>query len=99
NKRFNWGYDPENYNVPEGSYSTDPYHGEVRIKEFKQMVQALHENGIRVVMDVVYNHTSASADSNFNKIVPGYYYRMTTDGQFSNASGCGNETASERAMV
>ncbi|MBE5965393.1 MAG: type I pullulanase [Lachnospiraceae bacterium] len=99
NKKFNWGYDPENYNVPEGSYSTDPHHGEVRIKEFKQMVQALHENGIRVVMDVVYNHTAASADSNFNKIVPGYYYRMTENGQFSNASGCGNETASERAMV
>lgn len=99
NQQFNWGYDPENYNVPEGSYSTDPHHGEVRVKEFKQMVQALHENGIRVVMDVVYNHTSASADSNFNKIVPGYYYRMTENGQFSNASGCGNETASERAMV
>lgn len=99
NNEFNWGYDPENYNVPEGSYSTDPHHGEVRINEFKQMVASLHENGIRVVMDVVYNHTSASADSNFNKVVPGYYYRMTEDGQFSNASGCGNETASERAMV
>ena len=99
NNEFNWGYDPENYNVPEGSYSTDPHHGEVRINEFKQMVASLHANGIRVVMDVVYNHTSASADSNFNKVVPGYYYRMTKDGQFSNASGCGNETASERAMV
>lgn len=99
NNDFNWGYDPENYNVPEGSYSTDPHHGEVRINEFKQMVASLHENGIRVVMDVVYNHTSASADSNLNKVVPGYYYRMTEDGQFSNASGCGNETASERAMV
>lgn len=97
--QFNWGYDPENYNVPEGSYSTDPYHGEVRITEFKQMVQALHKNGIRVVMDVVYNHTAVSADSNFNKIVPGYYYRMMEDGQFCDASGCGNETASERAMV
>lgn len=96
--QFNWGYDPENYNVPEGSYSTDPYNGEVRIKEFKQMVQTLHDNGIRVVMDVVYNHTSATADSNFNKIVPDYYYRK--DGSnFSNGSGCGNETASERSMV
>jgi pullulanase len=99
NKQFNWGYDPENYNAPEGSYSTDPQHGEVRIKEYKQMVQALHENGIRVIMDVVYNHTATSVDSNFNKIVPGYYYRMNDDDQFSNASGCGNETASERAMM
>lgn len=96
--QFNWGYDPENYNVPEGSYATDPFHGEVRIKEFKQMVKTLHENGIRVVMDVVYNHTYATADSTFNKIVPGYYYRM--DGEvFTNGSGCGNETASERVMV
>jgi pullulanase len=99
NNQFNWGYDPENYNVPEGSYSTDPHHGEVRVNEYKQMVQALHSNGIRVVMDVVYNHTAASGDSNFNKIVPGYYYRLNDDGSFSNASGCGNETASERAMV
>ncbi|MBP1756567.1 MAG: pullulanase [Firmicutes bacterium] len=98
NNDFNWGYDPENYNVPEGSYSTDPQKGEVRINEYKQMVQALHQSGIRVVMDVVYNHTF-SADSNLNKIVPGYYYRMTEDGQFANASGCGNEIASERAMV
>lgn len=97
--QFNWGYDPRNYNAPEGSYSTDPYHGEVRVKEFKQMVQALHQHGIRVVMDVVYNHTWESADSNFNKIVPGYYYRLTPEGYFSNASGCGCETASERAMV
>lgn len=97
--QFNWGYDPENYNVPEGSYSTDPYHGEVRINEYKQMVQALHNNGIRVVMDVVYNHTAESSDSNFNKIVPNYYYRMKADGTFSNASGCGNETASDRAMM
>lgn len=96
--QFNWGYDPENYNVPEGSYSTDPYNGEVRVNEFKQMVQTLHENDISVVMDVVYNHTSETADSNFNKIVPDYYYRK--DGEtFSNGSGCGNETASERAMV
>ncbi|MGB4657730.1 MAG: type I pullulanase [Mobilitalea sp.] len=99
NNQFNWGYDPENYNVPEGSYSTDPHHGEVRINEYKQMVESLHENGIRVVMDVVYNHTSANTDSNFSKIVPGYYYRMTEDGNFSNSSGCGNETASERAMM
>lgn len=96
--QFNWGYDPKNYNVPEGSYSTDPYHGEIRVKEYKQMVQALHQSGIRVVMDVVYNHTSTTMDSNFNKIVPDYYYRKDGDA-FSNASGCGNETASERAMV
>lgn len=95
---FNWGYDPKNYNVPEGSYSTNPYDGEVRVNEFKQMVQALHGNGIRVVMDVVYNHTYSAVDSNFNKIVPDYYYRKDGD-TFSNASGCGNETASERAMM
>lgn len=97
--QYNWGYDPLNYNVPEGSYSTDPYHGEVRIREFKQMVQALHQNGIRVIMDVVYNHTMENTESSFNKIVPGYYYRLTQDGSFSNASGCGNETASERVMM
>lgn len=95
--QFNWGYDPKNYNAPEGSYSTDPYHGEVRINEFKQMVQALHENGIGVVMDVVYNHTY-DANANFNRIVPYYYYRYTATGVNSNGSGCGNETASERAM-
>lgn len=95
--QFNWGYDPKNYNAPEGSYSTDPYHGEVRIREFKQMVQALHEAGIGVVMDVVYNHTYA-LDSNLNRIVPYYYYRFNSDGSASNGSGCGNETASERAM-
>lgn len=98
-EQYNWGYDPKNYNVPDGSYSTDPYHGEVRINEFKQMIQALHQSGIRVVMDVVYNHTLDNADSNFNCIVPAYYYRMTPDGYFSNASACGNETASERSMV
>ncbi len=98
-EQFNWGYDPKNYNVPDGSYSTDPYHGEVRIKEFKQMVQALHKKGIRVIMDVVYNHTMEGGESNFNRIVPGYYYRLTQEGYFSNASGCGNETASERAMM
>ncbi|MBQ7600052.1 MAG: hypothetical protein IJU57_05195, partial [Clostridia bacterium] len=93
--QFNWGYDPKNYNIPEGSYSTDPYHGEVRITEFKQMVQALHEAGLGVVMDVVYNHTY-DANSNFTKIVPYYYYRYDSSGMLSNGSGCGNETASER---
>ena len=94
---FNWGYDPKNYNAPEGSYSTDPWHGEVRVNEFKRMVQALHENGLAVVMDVVYNHTY-SQDSNLNRIVPYYYYRYTAAGDSSNGSGCGNETASERRM-
>ncbi len=97
--QFNWGYDPQNFNVPEGSYSVDPYHGEVRVKEFKQLVQSLHQIGIRVIMDVVYNHTMESEESNFNRIVPGYYYRLTEEGNFSNASGCGNETASERVMM
>ena len=95
--QFNWGYDPKNYNVPEGSYSTDPYHGEVRINEYKQMVQALHAAGIGVVMDVVYNHTY-DANSSFNRIVPYYYYRYTATGANSSASGCGNDTASERYM-
>jgi len=95
--QFNWGYDPKNYNVPEGSYSTDPYNGEVRIREYKQMVQALHNAGIGVVMDVVYNHTY-DANSSFNKIVPYYYYRYTASGANSSASGCGNDTASERYM-
>lgn len=97
--QFNWGYDPKNYNVPEGSYSSDPYNGEVRIKEFKKMVMKLHEAGIRVVMDVVYNHTFATKDSNLNKAVPQYYYREFSNGHFSNGSGCGNELASERPMV
>lgn len=95
---FNWGYDPKNYNVPEGSYSSDPYDGNVRIKEFKQMVKALHDAGIGVIMDVVYNHTYTAKDSSFQKTVPNYYYRMNKDGTFSNASGCGNETASEHTM-
>ena len=95
--QFNWGYDPKNYNVPEGSYSTDPYHGEVRITEFKEMVKAVHEAGLGVVMDVVYNHTYDAA-SNFSAIVPYYYYRYNGSGQLSNGSGCGNETASERVM-
>ncbi len=95
--QFNWGYDPKNYNAPEGSYSTDPYHGEVRITEFKQMVQSLHANGMGVVMDVVFNHTY-SLDSSLNRIVPYYYYRFTADGSPANGSGCGNETASNRVM-
>ncbi|MBO6060624.1 MAG: type I pullulanase, partial [Clostridia bacterium] len=95
--QFNWGYDPKNYNAPEGSYSTDPYHGEVRLKEFKQMVMALHRAGIGVVMDVVYNHTY-SADSCLGQAVPYYYYRYDGMGALSNGSGCGNETASERYM-
>lgn len=96
---YNWGYGTENFNVPEGSYSTDPYNGEVRINEYKQMVHSLHKKGIRIVMDVVYNHTYDTEESNFSKIVPGYYYRMTEDGSYSNGSACGNEVASERAMV
>ncbi|MCL1820218.1 MAG: type I pullulanase [Oscillospiraceae bacterium] len=97
--KFNWGYDPENYNLPEGSFSTDPYDGNVRINEFKQMVQSMHKNGLRVVMDVVYNHTGATANSNLNLLVPNYYYRFTSAGNFSDGSGCGNETASERSMM
>ena len=97
--QFNWGYDPINYNAPEGSYATDPYHGEVRVKEFKQMVKALHDNGISVVMDVVYNHVFEAGSFCFNKIVPGYFSRTLADGSYSNGSGCGNDTASERAMV
>ncbi|GJM34693.1 MAG: type I pullulanase [Saprospiraceae bacterium] len=96
---FNWGYDPQNYNVPEGSYSTNPADGTVRIREFKQVVKTLHDNGLRVIMDVVYNHTGATEGSNFNQLVPGYYYRQNEEGGFSNASACGNETASERTMV
>jgi pullulanase len=97
--KYNWGYDPVNYNVPEGSYSTDPYNPVTRIKEFKQMVQSLHQSGIRVIMDVVYNHTAAAKDSHLNLLVPDYFYRMNADSTWSNASGCGNETASERAMM
>lgn len=96
---YNWGYDPVNYNVPEGSYSTDPYNGEVRVKELKQTVKALHDNGISVIMDVVYNHVQDSANFCFNKIVPGYFSRIGDDGVYSNGSGCGNDTASERSMV
>jgi len=96
---FNWGYDPQNYNVPEGSYSTNPNEGAVRIKEFKQLVKTLHDNGLRVILDVVYNHTGATEESNFNQLVPGYYYRQTKEGGFSDASACGNETASDRPMM
>ena len=96
---FNWGYDPVNYNVPEGSYSTDPYHGEVRVKEFKQMVQGLHDHGIGVILDVVYNHVYSAEDFCFNNIVPGYFSRISQDGVYSNGSVCGNDTASERSMV
>lgn len=95
---YNWGYDPVNYNCPEGSYSSNPYKGAVRIKECKKMIQALHKAGIGVIMDVVYNHTQQSKDSPFNKTVPNYYYRINPDGSFSNGSGCGNDTASERKM-
>ena len=97
--KYNWGYDPQNYNVPDGSYSTDPYDPSVRIKEFKQMVQALHKAGIRVVLDVVYNHTFNTAESNFERTVPGYFYRQMPDGSFADASACGNETASNRPMM
>lgn len=97
--QFNWGYDPKNFNVPDGSYSSDPCDGNVRIREFKQMVQALHNQGIRVIMDVVYNHVFDAGSSSFGQLVPGYYFRMTDDGLLSNGSGCGNETASEKAMM
>lgn len=96
---YNWGYDPQNYNVPEGSYSTNPADPVARIREYKEMVRSLHKNGIRVIMDVVYNHTYGTDDSNFNLIAPGYFYRYHPDGSYSNASGCGNEIASEREMV
>lgn len=97
--QYNWGYDPLNYNVPEGSYSTDPYKPAVRIREFKQMVQALHKAGIRVILDVVYNHTFDLKGSNFERTYPGYYYRYKADGTPSDGSGCGNETASEQPLM
>lgn len=99
NKKYNWGYDPLNYNVPEGSYSEDPFNGSRRIWEFKQLIQTFHKDGLRVVMDVVYNHTAKTESSNFNQLVPGYYYRQDANGKFSNATACNNETASERAMM
>jgi len=97
--QFNWGYDPQNYNVPEGSFASDPFKAEVRVKEFKQMVKAFHDSGIGVILDVVYNHTGRTENSNFNLEVPGYYYRHWEDGRLADASACGNETASERAMM
>ena len=97
--QYNWGYDPVNYNVPEGGYSTDPYKPEVRIREFKEMVKALHDAGISVILDVVYNHTYDIEHSNFQRTYPDYYYRKTADGQYSNGSGCGNETASDQPMM
>ena len=97
--QFNWGYDPVNYNVPEGSYSTDPYKGEVRVKEMKQMIKGLHDNGISVIMDVVYNHVYDAGSFCFNRIVPQYFSRVSAAGYYSNGSMCGNDTASERSMV
>ena len=97
--QYNWGYDPLNYNVPEGSYSTDATCPVTRIREFKQMVQALHKAGIRVILDVVYNHTFNIEESNFNLTYPGYYFRTTADGKISDGSGCGNETASEKPLM
>lgn len=95
---FNWGYDPKNYNVPEGRYTSNPYDGVTRIREFKQMVQGIHKSGIGVVMDVVYNHTFSTEGTGFEETVPGYYYRMDENGRFLDASACGNETASDRIM-
>lgn len=97
--QYNWGYDPKNYNVPEGSYSTDPYNGSVRVAEMKQMVKALHDNNINVIMDVVYNHVYNADEFCFNQLVPQYFSRTNADGSYSNGSGCGNDTASERSMV
>lgn len=99
NAQFNWGYDPLNYNSPEGSYATNAEDGSVRIKELKQLVKTFHDNGLAVVMDVVYNHTALREQSYFNQLVPGYYYRKTKEGAFSNATACGNETASEKEMM
>ena len=96
--QYNWGYEPLNYNAVEGSFSTDPYNPTTRIKEFKQMVQALHKAGFRVILDVVYNHTTDASKTGFERTMPGYFYRMNEDGSFCNGSGCGNETASEQEM-
>ena len=95
---YNWGYDPENYNVPEASFASNPHAPTARILELKQLVQAYHDAGIGVIMDVVYNHTYSSTDSAFQLAVPDYYYRMNHDGSLQNGSGCGNETASEKEM-
>lgn len=97
--QYNWGYDPVNFNVPEGSYSTDPLNGSVRVREMKEMVLALHRNGLGVIMDVVYNHVHQATEFCMNKIVPGYFSRISNDGVYSNGSCCGNDTASERTMV
>ncbi len=97
--QYNWGYEPLNYNVPEGSYATNPSDGITRIKELKQLIKTFHANGLRIVMDVVYNHTMLTKDSWFNELVPGYYYRQDREGNFSDATACGNEIASERYMV
>ncbi|MCH5159084.1 MAG: hypothetical protein J1F33_07805 [Clostridiales bacterium] len=97
--KFNWGYDPQNYNIPEGSYSSDPTDGSARVNEFKQMVMALHEAGIGVIMDVVYNHTYSTANLPLGDAVPGYFYRTNVNGDYTDGSGCGNEIASERSMV
>ena len=96
--QYNWGYDPVNYNIPEGSYSTNPADGKVRIKELKELIKTMHSNGLRIIMDVVYNHTALTKNANFNILVPDYYYRKRADGSFSDASSCGNETASDNAM-
>lgn len=96
---YNWGYDPKNYNVPEGSYATDPYVPGLRITELKKLIQKLHDTGLRVVMDVVYNHVYDAFRVNFTKLVPGYYLRHTPDGELSNGSGCGNDCATERKMM
>ena len=98
NNQYNWGYDPFNYNAVEGSYSTDPFNPVTRIKEFKQMIQSLHKAGMRVILDVVYNHTTDASKTGFERTMPGYFYRMREDGTFFNGSGCGNETASEQEM-
>ena len=98
-RQYNWGYDPINYNVPDGSYSTNPADPATRIREMKEMVKALHDAGIGVIMDVVYNHTAVNDDSNFSLTAPGYYYRHNPDGSYSDASGCGNETASDRRQM
>ena len=98
-EKYNWGYDPQNFNAPEGSYSLNPYDGRVRIRELKELIKALHSRGIGIIMDVVYNHTGLIRGSGFNQVVPGYFYRQKPDGTFANASGCGNEIATERTMV
>lgn len=97
--QYNWGYDPKHFSVPEGSYATDPFHGEVRIREMKKMILAMHKAGLNVVMDVVYNHTFAGVDGNLYKAFPGFYYRTNANGALTNGSGCGNELATERFMV